>query len=215
MAEPPAAAGPAPGPTAAPGTGGVGAVFRAKLAESAPTVTTAPAGPTGPLEASAASSYEDISPAAGGDVGLEPSEGSVAFGSSATFRSLRDFQPGPSGVSRRVATINYAFGSARLSPSEVDTLRHVVHLHRERGGMIRVVGFASSRTRNMDPVAHQIANFTISMRRADAVARELMKLGVKPNQMYVGAVSDSEPIYFESMPGGEAANRRTEIFIDY
>jgi flagellar motor protein MotB len=47
------------------------------------------------------------------------------------------------------------------------------------------------------------------------VARELMRLGVKPGKIFVGARSDSNPIYYESMPAGEAGNRRAEIFVDY
>jgi flagellar motor protein MotB len=42
-----------------------------------------------------------------------------------------------------------------------------------------------------------------------------MRLGVRAGDIYVGAMSDSDPIYLEAMPAGEAANRRTEIFIDY
>jgi hypothetical protein len=33
--------------------------------------------------------------------------------------------------------------------------------------------------------------------------------------MYVGAVSDADPRYYEFMPTGEAGNRRAEIFIDF
>jgi len=33
--------------------------------------------------------------------------------------------------------------------------------------------------------------------------------------MYVGAVADNEPVYYEVMPSGEAGNRRAEIYIDY
>jgi outer membrane protein OmpA-like peptidoglycan-associated protein len=203
------AAGPAPGPAAAPGAGTLGAVYQAKLQESAPTVTTAPAGPTEPAA---------IAPAAGpGPAAVaEPaeSEGSVAFGESATFHSLQEFD-GRGGLSNKVATIQYANGSTRLTATEVNVLRDVARMYKERGGTIRVIGHASSRTRDMDPVRHQMANFTVSVRRADVVARELMRLGVKPGDIYVGAMSDSDPIYLEAMPAGEAANRRTEIFIDY
>jgi flagellar motor protein MotB len=203
------AAGPAPGPTAAPGTGTLGAVYQSKLQESAPTVTTAPAGPT---------DMGAIAPAAGPGPGMvaEPaeSEGAVAFGSSATFHSLEELD-GRGGPSTKVATIQYASGSAQLTESEVNVLRGVARMYKERGGTIRVVGHASSHTRDMDPVRHQMVNFTVSVRRADMVARELMRLGVRAGDIYVGAMSDSDPIYLEAMPAGEAANRRTEIFIDY
>ena len=47
------------------------------------------------------------------------------------------------------------------------------------------------------------------------MARELVRLGMAPDTMYVGAVSDADPRYFEFMPTGEAGNRRAEIFIDF
>ena len=159
-----------------------------------------------------------IAPAAGPGPGMvaEPadSEGAVAFGSSATFHSLDELD-GRGGPSNQVATIQYASGSAHLTEGEVNMLRGVARMYKERGGTIRVIGHASSRTRNMDPVRHQMVNFTVSVRRADVVARELMRLGVRAGDIYVGAMSDSDPIYLEAMPAGEAANRRTGIFIDY
>ena len=67
----------------------------------------------------------------------------------------------------------------------------------------------------MDLVRHKLVNFRVSAARADSVARELVKLGARPDSLFVGAVSAQYPMYHEYMPSGEAGNRRAEIFIDF
>jgi flagellar motor protein MotB len=62
---------------------------------------------------------------------------------------------------------------------------------------------------------HKLVNFEVSVQRAEAVASHLIAVGVPKNRILVTAASDSEPIYYEFMPSGEAGNRRTEIFLDY
>jgi flagellar motor protein MotB len=81
------------------------------------------------------------------------------------------------------------------------------------GGVIRVVGHASMRTGSVDLASHQQANQRISEARANAVARHLTRLGVPGAAIQVSAVSDSQPIYSEVMPTGEAANRRAEVYL--
>ncbi len=130
-------------------------------------------------------------------------------------RSLAEFDPTGVRGTYQVATILFDNGSANLDADDRRILRQVVNQQRQTGGTIRVVGHASSRTRNMDVVQHKMVNFQISVARADAVARELMKLGSPPDSLFVGAASDSEPVYEEFMPTGEAGNRRAEIFIDF
>jgi len=116
--------------------------------------------------------------------------------------------------STRVATILFLNGSAGLNVRDRQILANVRRLHKERGGKLRVIGHASSRTRNTNAVRHKMINFKVSVERADAVARELMRLGVKRNDISVDAVSDSHPIYQEIMPSGEAGNRRAEIYLE-
>ena len=114
-----------------------------------------------------------------------------------------------------MATILFSNGSSRLGARERRILRQVATQHKEVGGTIRVVGHASSITRSMDVARHKMANLRVSSARAQRVAKELVKLGAKPANLYIGAVSDSEPKFHEYMPSGEAGNRRTEIFIDF
>jgi outer membrane protein OmpA-like peptidoglycan-associated protein len=114
----------------------------------------------------------------------------------------------------RVATIQFANGSAQLSASDRRILVNVRQLHKERGGRVHIVGHASSRTRTMDPVRHKMVNFKVSVDRANTIASELMRMGFKKEQIVVDAVSDTEPVFYEFMPTGEAGNRRAEIYLE-
>ena len=114
----------------------------------------------------------------------------------------------------KVATILFKTGSSGLSSNDRKIIGQVVQLHQQRGGKVTVVGHASSRTRNMDPVAHKMVNYSVSVDRADRIAKELRKLGMAPDSIIVDARSDSMPLYYEIMPSGEAGNRRAEIYFN-
>ncbi len=113
-----------------------------------------------------------------------------------------------------VAVIYFGSGSSKLSGSDKDVLRQVVQLYRNHGGQLRVVGHASGPTGKADIAEQKILNYRMSEDRAQAVAQELMRLGVRPEQVIVNAVSDTQRIYAEDTPVGEAANRRADIYID-
>jgi outer membrane protein OmpA-like peptidoglycan-associated protein len=129
--------------------------------------------------------------------------------------SFRDFQSVNDRQSYQVATILFDNGSAKLNTSDRRVLRQVVAHHKQNGGTLRVVGHASSRTRNVDPARHQLINFKVSAARADAVLEQLVRYGTRASNLVVSSVSDTLPIYLESMPSGEAGNRRAEIFLDF
>jgi flagellar motor protein MotB len=59
-----------------------------------------------------------------------------------------------------------------------------------------------------------MANFSISLDRANAVAREILRLGVDPSAVSVSAVSDNQPVGGPAMPNSAAANRRAEILFE-
>jgi outer membrane protein OmpA-like peptidoglycan-associated protein len=117
------------------------------------------------------------------------------------------------GSAVKVATILFDNGSAALKAADKQILGAVSRLYSQQGGVVRIVGHASSRTRNLSTVRHKMANFKISADRADAVAGELMRLGIAKDNILVAAVSDSDPMYYEIMPSGEAGNRRAEIYL--
>ena len=114
----------------------------------------------------------------------------------------------------KIATILFKTGSSGLSANDRNIIGQVVHLHQQRGGKVTVVGHASSRTRNMDPVNHKMVNYGVSVKRADRIADELRKMGMAPESIVVDARSDSMPLYYEIMPSGEAGNRRAEIYFN-
>ena len=113
-----------------------------------------------------------------------------------------------------MATILFDNGSASLSPRDHKIVRSVVQLYRQKGGRVRVIGHASSRTRTMDPVRHKMVNFKLSADRAQVVRDALVRAGLKRQEIGIQGVSDSQPLYYEVMPSGEAGNRRAEIYID-
>lgn len=112
------------------------------------------------------------------------------------------------------AIIFFSHGSSDLDAQDRTVLRDIAALYEQRGGRLRVVGHASSRTQNTTPDEHQIANFDMSMARAESVAEELFALGVASDAVQTEAVGDAEPVYHEFMPSGEAGNRRVEIFLE-
>ncbi len=143
-----------------------------------------------------------------------PSASSVAAEVPGT-RPLSSFSAANARGSYQVAAIQFGDGSAKLSDRDRAVLRGVSAEHRKVGGTLRIVGHASSRTGANNVERHRDVNMKVSAERAEAVAHELVRLGVRADQMYVGAFSDADPRYFEFMPTGEAGNRRAEIFIDF
>lgn len=115
----------------------------------------------------------------------------------------------------RAAVIYFAHGSARIDAQDRQVLQDIATLQRQRNAQVRVVGHASARTGNQAPQEHQIANFNVSLKRANAVAAALVSLGVAQNMVTTEARADAQPIFHEFMPNGEAGNRRAEIFLEF
>jgi flagellar motor protein MotB len=116
--------------------------------------------------------------------------------------------------SYQVATILFPNGSSKVGKKDRRVLRKVISEYRKVVGRLRIVGHASRRSATNDPILHKMTNFQVSAARAERVAKELLKMGVRADKLFVGSVSDRDPRYYEYMPSGEAGNRRAEIFID-
>lgn len=144
----------------------------------------------------------------GGSVTVNP-DAVTGAGSSGVSRLL------PSGESRPIALVFFRHGSASLTRNDVEVLREVVKLHKERGGLVRVIGHASMGRATGDNARQNLANLNISLARANAVARELSRLGVPTDQIQVAAAGAQQPLYYETQATGEAGNRRAEIYLDY
>ena len=118
-------------------------------------------------------------------------------------------------ISMQAGVITFRSGSATLPKGAINIVQEAAKLHRERGGTVRVVGHASSRTRELTLERHKLANFSVSMDRAKVVADQLVRAGVDPGVIFISAVGDQEPIFHEWMPSGESENQRAEIYLDY
>jgi outer membrane protein OmpA-like peptidoglycan-associated protein len=121
--------------------------------------------------------------------------------------------PAPAGI--QVGTVLFANNSSKVLDSYDKLLQNIVNMMKEKGGILRVVGHASPGGRGSDPLKQRLANFRVSLARANAVARELVRLGVPTGNVMVEGRADNEPLYQEAAPAGEAGNRRAEIYIDY
>jgi outer membrane protein OmpA-like peptidoglycan-associated protein len=138
----------------------------------------------------------------------------VISGDSVTVSTQVAGLPAPAGGGQLAAIIFFSHGSSDLDAKDRQILKDIASLHQQRGGSLRIVGHASSRTRNSTPNEHQIANFDMSLTRANAVRDELLQLGIAADAMRAEALGDAEPVYHEFMPSGEAGNRRVEIFLE-
>ena len=81
--------------------------------------------------------------------------------------------------------------------------------------MVQVVGHASMRTKNTDLERQATVNQNISVVRASAVAGALRQYGVRTDRIQTAAAGAARPVFIESMPNGEAGNRRVEIYFDF
>lgn len=171
------------------------ALTPAPLQQAAPQSTMAPP-PTGQWQQPAPSQPHAVQP--GWQMAGQP--------------SLSQFIGVPSGL---IETIYFKSGSANLDNRDWQKIRAAAAKYNQRGrGIIRILGHASSRTQNMPEVQQMVTNWRISQKRAAAVADALIRAGVAPDAIVVEAVSDAEPIYVESLPAGEAGNRRAEIYLE-
>jgi flagellar motor protein MotB len=121
--------------------------------------------------------------------------------------------PAPAGT--QVGTVLFADNSSNVSGSYGKLLKDIASMTKEKGGTLRVVGHASPGGGGPDALKQRVANFRVSLARANAVARDLIRLGVPARDVMVEGRADNEPLYPESAPGGDAGNRRAEIYIDY
>ncbi len=115
-------------------------------------------------------------------------------------------------IDEQVATIHFAHSSSKLDARDRQVIAQVASAQKRNGADVIVVGHASGRTQQLNKVEHELANFRVSMARANSVANALIANGVARDKVVVEAVADDRPRYSESMPTGEAGNRRAEIY---
>lgn len=205
----------------APGTGttvisgtGVNNVFRQQLAASAATTTTLPAStqfqsyPSQPLGPSAVT----VSPIVRDTYNNPVASGYGATVGGAAMQTGGYGVPGMGGV-QPDAIIYFETGSSRIGAGDRKKLSELIKVQKQTGAVIRVVGHASSRTRELPVDRHMVVNLRMSQERASVVVASLIKMGADSNRVILESVSDRSPITSEAMPSEEAKNRRTEIFL--
>ena len=129
--------------------------------------------------------------------------------------TLDQYQIGFTGPAYLVGTVNFGHGSAALSADDLDMIRSIASAAQETDAYIRVIGHASARTAEMALANHELVNFQESLARAERVGEALVRAGVPRERVLVEAMSASQPLFYESMPSGEAGNRRAEILFQY
>ncbi len=117
-------------------------------------------------------------------------------------------------TNKPVATLYFRGDNATLGAEETKVLKQLTDWFHGKGGGLKVVGHSSARTADMDPDQQKKRNYKLSLDRADNVAKRLQKLGVPSDRIIVSAHGDTEKAYSESMPSGEAWNRRVEVYWD-
>jgi outer membrane protein OmpA-like peptidoglycan-associated protein len=124
------------------------------------------------------------------------------------------FDKPPVSLTKPVATIYFKDDSTALDAGDTKVLKQLADWFENRGGGLRVVGHSSSRTKDMDAAKQKMRNYKLSLDRAESVGKKLQSMGVAKNKLNVAARGDSEKQFAESMPSGDAWNRRVEIYWD-
>ncbi|WP_169544908.1 OmpA family protein [Sneathiella aquimaris] len=205
----------------APGTGttvisgaGVNNVFQRQLAASAATTTTLPANtqfqsyPVQPIGNSAVAVSPIVRDTYNTPVAL--GYGNAVNGNHGVAVAGRT---GSAAGVKPDAVIYFETGSSRIGAGDRSKLAQIASLQKQTGAMLRVVGHASGRTRELPLERHLMVNLRMSQERSSAVVTSLINLGVDSSKIIVESVSDQAPVTRETMPSTEAQNRRTEIFL--
>jgi outer membrane protein OmpA-like peptidoglycan-associated protein len=204
---PPAMTAPAPAPATS-----VEAVYRQRLAEfNAGTVSAAAAPVVKPVAKPASVPVAVANDVDSGTLLIPPSEYRHKLShDNGGARALEDFDASRSAASFQVATVGFGEGTAALSDGELQHLKDVAALYREKGGVIRIFGRSASPRLEVDARTNQTANRQLAGARAAAIARELIKLGVSSRKIFAGAAPATATVS-ASATNGET----TEIYIDY
>ena len=110
----------------------------------------------------------------------------------------------------QVASLLFVASSNTLGASDLEALKEVARLYKKTGGYVRVVGLGVTSNAADGPVMVVYASAqkaaVSAQARADAAARELVRLGVPGTRILVGAVAPGAP------PAADGAAAR--IYLD-
>jgi outer membrane protein OmpA-like peptidoglycan-associated protein len=100
----------------------------------------------------------------------------------------------------------FASGSSKVAASHESLLRQVAEQYLRSGGTIAVIGHASQTVADRADVRRQIANFSVSLDRATAVAQALQRYGVPGEAIAISAQIDGVAL-------NDAQGRRADVFL--
>lgn len=118
---------------------------------------------------------------------------------------------GPGGF---VANIQFAPDATGLPPGSGRTVVNIAELHRAVGGKIRLVGHSVTANLDADPAQDRQKKMAQSEARARAIAGGLISLGVKPEDIQLVSMGDSQPVAPKGDATADARNSRVAVFID-
>lgn len=136
-----------------------------------------------------------------------------ALGGSPAASSRGGVMLSSSGTGLGAPVAYFAHGSAALGPKDLKAVRDLAKKLKQHPQTVMIAGNASKRTGIRSTAISRKVNLNMATKRANAVMSELVKQGVKADNLYVSAYGDSIP---NRRPEsyGEAADRRVEIIFD-
>ena len=107
-----------------------------------------------------------------------------------------------------LAVINFASGSAKISPNSMDILKKAADTLKAAADGIKVeIGG------HTDNAGNPGSNMKLSEARANAVMETLVKLGVTAAMLTARGYGDTKPVESNDTPEGKAKNRRMEFSV--
>ncbi|MEM7120722.1 MAG: OmpA family protein [Pseudomonadota bacterium] len=140
---------------------------------------------------------------------------SAGSGAATVTASFSDAPPPTitaNGFETLAAIIRFNLGSTALDNRDREIIGQLAAIYRERGGKIRLVGYASHDPGNKNATDEALVNFKISVDRATAVADELVRQGVPSRDIVVDAQGDQASAHLAQGQIDEAQQRRVDVY---
>jgi len=110
---------------------------------------------------------------------------------------------------KAILRIHFATNSAHITEYSMRKVRKFAKFLREhKGSLVHIVGHTDSR-------APEDYNMVLSKKRAEAVKKALIDLGVSANRLSTEGRGESDPIASNATKQGMALNRRIEVTLTY
>jgi outer membrane protein OmpA-like peptidoglycan-associated protein len=118
----------------------------------------------------------------------------------------------PTGYQTLVAVIRFSLGSTALDDNDREIIQSIADAHRQRGGHIRLAGYASKDSEGSGDTEEMLENFNLSVDRATAVADELVRQGVASDAVVIDAQGDSASSGLAQGQSSAAEQRRVDVY---